>query len=275
MNIHSVSNRGLGLFCVTLRSDPIYQKRAAARVSAGRADHLLKFAIEEELKPRGKRQVVSMGRFYIVYPDHDADPNLKPDIHTPEDWKRWEVYLRSRERRLKEDAGVTNAIVVARSRFLVLDQLLQPGVARERFVRRWRQGKVGNALEIMILRIADIMDVQRKRRALRIVMIGRFYGDPMSRDHEGCSPPCEVRRQRQAQNPSSDRERAASTARGRTGKSTAPKTAAATPSPGSPGKARPTRPTAATEPESRDERVVQLGGQDFVQDPDIGDGPEP
>src|SRR5205823_5830549 len=173
-------------------------------------------------KPRGKRQVVSTGRSYIVYPDHDANPNLKPDIHTPEDWKRWEAYLRSRERRFKDDADVTNAIVAARSRFLVLDQVLQPGVARERFVRRWRQGKVGKALEIMILRIAAIMAVQRKRRALRIVMIGRFQGDPMSREHEHCSPPCPVRLKRQTQASSTDNRRAAGDARSRTGKLTSP-----------------------------------------------------
>ena len=71
MKIQGVANRGIGQFCVMLRDDAIYRDRCAARVAAGRADHLVKFSLEEELKPRGKLRAVSRGRFAIIYPDHD------------------------------------------------------------------------------------------------------------------------------------------------------------------------------------------------------------
>jgi hypothetical protein len=262
MNAHSVPNRGLVQFCAMLRDDPVYCERAAARVTAGHADHLIKLSIEEELKPRGKRQRVGTGRPYIVYPDHDADRNLKPDIHTEGDWKLWETYIRSREHRLAEEAEATKVIVTARSRFPVLDQLLQPGLARERFFRRWRGGKVGKTLEIMILRIAAIAEVQRKRRGLRIVLLGRFSGDPMSREHDSCGPTCRVRANREAQT-SSARQRAG-------GRQPKPTTPSASPSVEVPT----TRPSSVTDPGNNGERVIQIGDQEFVQDPDIGDGPE-
>jgi hypothetical protein len=272
MNLHSVANRGLALVCVTLRDDPIYQERATARAAAGRADHLLKFSIEEELKPRGKVSMVARGRPCIVYPDHDADPSLEPDIHTEQDRKRFEVYLRSRERRRAEDAEVTNAVVTARSRFPVLHQLLQPGLARERFVRRWRRGKVNKTLEILILRIAAIMDRQAKRRrGMQIVIYGRFRGDLMSREHDNCGPSCPGWRLRHGQASSADGQPAGD-ARGRARDPKVTKNPTASASPAVPGKARPPRPTPAAEAAAGAERVVDVRGEEFVMDPDVGDG---
>jgi len=276
MKIQSVANRGIGQFCVMLRDDPVYRDRCAARVAAGRADHLVKFSLEEELKPRGKLRAVSRGRFAIIYPDHDRDPNLKPDIHTEQDQKYWEAYLRSRARRLAAEAEATNVIEAARSRFPVLDQVLQPGLARERFVHRWRLGKVGKSLEILILRIAAIMDLERKRRrGFRIVMYGRFRGDPMALEHQNCAPPCRsVWAQRQEPAPNANHKQATGAARGRAGdpmgakaKTDSPKLAAAS-------KPRIQRPGAGAEPAAGAERIVEIHGQEFVMDPDIGDGPE-
>src|SRR5438552_3415270 len=110
MKIQSVANRGIGQFCVMLRDDPIYRERCEKRLAAGRADHLVKFWLEEEVKPPRKLRTVARGGFYVVYPDHDADPDLKPDIKTPEDQKYWEAHLRSRERRL---AAATNTSAAA------------------------------------------------------------------------------------------------------------------------------------------------------------------
>jgi len=146
----------------------------------------------------------------------------------------------------------------------VLDQVLQPGPARERFVRRWRAGKVSKTLEVLILRIGLVMDRQAKRRrGLRIVMYGRFTGGPMSREHNRCGPSCRFWVARYAQSSGAPRSPAARVGNARTGKPsvTKPPTAAAT-----------AHPTGAPDRIEDGERVHEIDGRDFVE---IDDEPEP
>jgi hypothetical protein len=186
MKKERLPNTAVGRFCQML-ADRRYQENCAKRAMAGDADHLLTATLREEHTPHKTGQTRRGNRLEIEYRFYDAHPEAVADIEDEQSRAMIERYLR---RRAAGRAELEQHVEVVRSRFLELDQFLRPGLARERFLVRWRAGKVTRRLEIEIRKIADTMDAvdSTSPRVHRIVLLGP-QRDPMARPRATAADP--------------------------------------------------------------------------------------
>jgi hypothetical protein len=187
MKKERLPNAAVERFCQMLAHDRRYQENCAKRVMAGQADHLLTAALQEEHTPRKSSRPARGSRLQIEYAYYDAHPEAVADIEDEQSRAMIERYLR---RRAAGRAELEQHVEVVRSRFLELDQFLRPGLARERFLRRWRAGKVTRSLERRIRRIADAADASEgtSPKVFRIVFLGDLR-DPMARPRATAAEP--------------------------------------------------------------------------------------
>jgi len=187
MKKERLPNAAVERFCQMLAHDRRYQENCAKRVMAGQADDLLTAALQEEHTPRKTGRTRRGSRLEIEYRYYDAHPEAVADIEDERSRAMIERYLR---RRAAGQAELEQHVEVVRSRFPEFDQFLRPGLARERFLRRWRAGKVTRSLESRIRRIADAADASEgtSPKVLRIVFLGDLH-DPMARPRTTAAEP--------------------------------------------------------------------------------------